>query len=58
MSCKKKETVEIELEGFRQEVAAMLKVCFEGKVKELGEAVRITFSGGEAFDVSVKAVSP
>lgn len=58
MSCKKQEQVEIGLEGFTQEVAAMLKVCFEGKVKDLGEAVRITFPSGEAFDVSVKAVLP
>lgn len=55
MSCKKQEMAEIGLEGFTQEVAAMLKVCFEGKVKDLGEALRITFPNGEAFDVSVKA---
>lgn len=52
---KKKETEEIGLEGFTEEVVAMLKVCFEGKVERLGEVVRITFAGEEAFDLSVKA---
>lgn len=55
MLCQKNERLEIGLEEFKEEVVAMLKVCFEGKVSVQEDGAQIVFPNGETFEVSVKA---
>ncbi len=55
MLCQKNERLEIGLEEFKEEVVAMLKVCFEGKVNAQEGGAKIAFPNGETFEVSVKA---
>ena len=41
-------------EQMRGEVAAMLKVCFEGSVGEVGDVLRLVLPEGQSFDISVR----
>ncbi len=41
-------------EQMREEVSAMLKVCFEGSVEENGEALRLVLPEGQVFDIRVR----
>lgn len=44
----------VSVEEMQNEVAAMLRVCFEGSVEENGDKLRIVLPDGSAFDVFVR----
>lgn len=44
----------VSVEEMQNEVAAMLRVCFEGSVEERGDKLRIVLPDGSAFDVFVR----
>ena len=46
-----KEENKVSLEQMREEVLAMLKVCFEGEAAEEGERIRLILPDGKAFSV-------
>ena len=45
----------VSLEQFKEELAAMLAVCFEGEVKS-GEGILLTLESGEVFRIAVEKV--
>lgn len=52
--CSKEEN-KVSLEQMREEVLAMLKVCFEGEAAEEGERIRLILPDGKPFPyMSVK----
>lgn len=44
----------VSVEEMQNEVAAMLRVCFEGSVEESGDKLRIVLPDGSVFDVFVR----
>lgn len=44
----------VSVEEMQNEVAAMLRVCFEGSVEESDDKLRIVLPDGSAFDVFVR----
>lgn len=44
----------VSLDRMRGEVAAMLRVCFEGSVEENGDCLRLVLPEGPAFDIFVR----
>lgn len=50
--CSKKED-KVSLEQMRDEVLAMLHVCFEGEVERSGDQLRVILPDGSAFAVYV-----
>lgn len=48
-----KEENKVSLEQMREEVLAMLKVCFEGEAAEEGERICLILPDGKAFSVYV-----
>ena len=48
-----KEENKVSLEQMREEVLAMLKVCFVGEAAEEGEKIRLILPDGKAFSVYV-----
>ncbi len=44
----------VSVEEMQNEMAAMLRVCFEGSVEESDDKLRIVLPDGSAFDVFVR----
>ena len=45
----------VDLEQFKEELAAMLAVCFEGEVRT-GDNILLTLASGEDFRIAVEKV--
>ncbi len=45
----------VDLEQFKEELAAMLAVCFEGEVRT-GDNILLTLASGEVFRIAVEKV--